>query len=162
VATAALLTTGISRDEHLRFLKLAEERGEINWIAEKGGERIGFAGIYDLDHKNRRTEIGRFAGMAPDVHLLNVFVTAYAAFEVLNVNKICFHAPTRDVVSNKAIERFGAVKEAVLREETISDATFCDVSVYGLLASEWQTIKAGQVARLGQPEVIRSIEDEVG
>jgi hypothetical protein len=161
-AQGALFATGMNRDDHLRFLKRTELKDEINWVVEKAGERVGLGGIYSIDVANRRAEGGRLAAVVPDAHLFNTFITAYVVFEVLKFNRVYGQALTSNIVSNKSMERFGMVKEGVLREHVWKDGKPCDVTLYALVASDWRRIKPGLVARYGQPEIIRSVENEMG
>lgn len=158
-ARAAFFTTVITREDHLRFLKSAEAHGDINWIIEKDEERVGTAGIYHLDHKNRRAEGGRIAVTVPEAHFLNSFVTCYVVFEVLKLNKLYGEALATNTVSNKSMERLGLVQEGVLREHVFVEGVARDVCVYGLLASEWKKLGQGLMARFGKPEVAQFSED---
>lgn len=159
-AQAAFFSGQITRADHLRFLKLAEERGEVNWIIEKGDERIGASGIYRIDRKNRRAEGGRIVVTVPDVHFLNYVVSCHVTFEVLGLNKLTGEAMATNLVSNRCLERLGFVREGVLREHVVKDGIVCDVNVYGVLASDWRTNKRGLFERYGTPEVIRQSADE--
>jgi RimJ/RimL family protein N-acetyltransferase len=159
-AQAAFFTETITREDHLRFLKRAEERGEINWIVEKGGERVGSSGLFNIDWKNRRA-MGRVAVVLPEVHLLNSVVSMHVAFELLGLNKLYGEALVSNEVSNLSLERLGGVKEGILREHVIVGGVPRDVVCYGMLASEWQRIKPALVARFGHPEISRHADEDV-
>jgi len=157
-ARAAFFTTAIIREDHLRFFKLAEDRGDINWIIEHDSQRVGTAGIYHMDPKNRRAEGGRIAVTIPEAHFLNSFVTCYVVFEVLKFNKLYGEALASNTVSNKSMERLGLVREAVLREHVFVDGIGRDVCVYSMLASEWNKLAPALLARFGQPDVAQDLE----
>jgi RimJ/RimL family protein N-acetyltransferase len=157
---AAFFTETVTGDDHLRFLNRAEERGEINWVIEKGGERVGASGIFNIDRKNRRA-MGRVAVTLPEVHLLNSVVSVYIAFELLGLNKIYGEALASNAVSNLSLERLGAVREGVLREHVVVGGAPRDVCCYGMLASEWRQIKSGIIARFGAPQVTQETEADV-
>ena len=159
-ARAAFFTDRVTRDDHLRFLKRAEERDEINWIVERGGERVGASGIFNFDWKNRRA-MGRVAVAVPEVHLLNSVVSLYVVFEQLGLNKLYGEALASNTVSNLSLERLGGVKEGVLREHVFVGGEPQDVCCYSLLASEWRRLKPAILARFGTPEVTRHADEDV-
>src|SRR5438046_2448265 len=69
----------VTPDTHRKFIRAAEERGEINWIVERGGnerEPVGVASIYNIDLANRKAECGRTVFMEPRVFHLNWIVSA--------------------------------------------------------------------------------------
>jgi UDP-4-amino-4,6-dideoxy-N-acetyl-beta-L-altrosamine N-acetyltransferase len=159
-ARAAFFEPVVTREDHLRFLRRAEERDEINWIVERGGERVGATGIYNIDRKHRRA-MARVAVTAPEVHLLNSVVSMHVVFEVLGLNKLHGEALVSNAVSNMSLERLGTVKEGVLREHVFVNGEPRDVYCYGLLASDWRRLKAGIVARFGEPKVSHCDADDV-
>jgi RimJ/RimL family protein N-acetyltransferase len=159
-AQAAFFTPSITLEDHLRFLKRAEEQGEVNWVVEKEGERVGTSGIFNIDWKNRRA-MGRIVVTVPDVHLLNTVVSMHVVFDVLGLNKLYGEALASNTVSNLSLERLGGVKEGVLREHVVVNGVPRDVSCYGVLASDWRRIKPGIIARFGEPEISRHTADEV-
>jgi RimJ/RimL family protein N-acetyltransferase len=154
-AQAAFFNSVITREGHLRFLQLAEERGEINWIVEKEGEKVGACGLYHIDHKNRRVEGGRLAVTIPDAHFLSCFVLAYVSFEVLNMNKLCAEAFSSNSTSNKSLERLGSTREGVLREHFFHQEQPMDVAVFGLLNKNWRQHKQDLYSKFGEPEILK-------
>jgi hypothetical protein len=145
----------ITREDHMRFLKLAAEREEINWIIQKAGVPVGQSAIYRIDRKNRRADAGRVSVTVPEVYVLNNVVSMYVIFEVLKLNKMCGEVLTTNTVCTSWGERFGFQKEGTLREHVLKDGVPWDLEVYGLLASEWERLKPDVFARFGEPEVSR-------
>src|SRR6516162_1565702 len=80
IAQEAVFTPHITREEHLRFVRAPERDEEINWIIEKGGERVGASGIYRVDRKNRRAEAGRVVVAESALYLFNLYVSCYVVF----------------------------------------------------------------------------------
>jgi UDP-4-amino-4,6-dideoxy-N-acetyl-beta-L-altrosamine N-acetyltransferase len=154
-AQAAFFTPRISREDHLRFLKLSAERDEINWIAELSGTPVGAGGMYRFDKKNRRAEAGRLIAKNPEVHLRTAFICLYVAFEHLGLNKLAADAIAGNLVSNRAGYRMGFVQEGLLREHVWKDGVAYDVVLFGALASEWQKTKAELYAQLGEPQLVK-------
>ncbi len=65
------------------------------------------------------------------------------AFESLGCIRVQFKTDLRNVRSQKAIERIGAVKEGVLRNHMIlPDGRFRDSVYYSILDSEWTGVKS--------------------
>jgi RimJ/RimL family protein N-acetyltransferase len=160
-AQAAFFSGQITRADHLRFFHLAEERGELNWVIEKGGERVGVSGIYRIDRKNRRAEGGRIAVTVPEVHLLNTVVSMYVVFEVLRFNKLCGEGLASNTASNRSLERVGFTREGLLREHVLKDEAPCDVYVYGMLAGDWLKIRPGIFSQFGEPKVLGHVAEDV-
>ncbi len=73
------------------------------------------------------------------------------AFETLGCQRVQFKTDARNLRSQKAIERLGAVKEGVLRKHLIlPDGTVRDSVYYSILDDEWPQVKANLEARLKQ------------
>jgi RimJ/RimL family protein N-acetyltransferase len=71
------------------------------------------------------------------------------AFETLGAIRVQFKTDSRNLTSQRAIERLGAVKEGVLRNHMILPDGYRRHSVYySILDSEWATVKANLKARL--------------
>ena len=73
------------------------------------------------------------------------------AFEVMNCIRVQFKTDSRNVRSQRAIERLGAVKEGILRNHMILPDGYQRHSVYySILESEWPSVKTGLEQRMGQ------------
>jgi len=71
------------------------------------------------------------------------------AFEVLGAIRVQFKTDLRNLRSQTAIERLGAVKEGVLRNHMIlPDGRYRDSVYYSILDSEWPAVKARLAAVL--------------
>lgn len=65
------------------------------------------------------------------------------AFETLGVNRVQFKTDLRNIRSQKAIERIGAVKEGILRQHIIlPDGRPRDSVYYSILREEWPAVKS--------------------
>ena len=74
------------------------------------------------------------------------------AFEVERVNRLQLQTDLRNERSQRAIERLGAVREAVLREDVqLADGYFRSSVYYSVLASEWPAVRARLEASLARP-----------
>lgn len=65
------------------------------------------------------------------------------AFDTLGCIRVQFKTDLRNIRSQKAIERLGAVKEGILRNHMIlPDGRFRDSVYYSILDSEWPEVKS--------------------
>lgn len=76
------------------------------------------------------------------------------AFEHWNVVRVQFRTDARNDRSRRALTRIGAHFEGVLRNAQpgageIGRGSPCDTAVFSVIATEWQDIKAGLIARVG-------------
>lgn len=64
------------------------------------------------------------------------------AFETLGCHRVQLKTDARNIRSQRAIERLGAVREAVLRKQMITRGGFVrDSFVYSILDTEWRAVK---------------------
>lgn len=76
------------------------------------------------------------------------------AFEGLGALRMQFKTDGRNLRSQRAIERLGAVKEGVLRKQRIlHDGYVRDAAYYSITDDEWPAVRAGLEARL-RPEKV--------
>ncbi|PFA63099.1 GNAT family N-acetyltransferase [Bacillus sp. AFS015802] len=69
-------------------------------------------------------------------------------FETLGMMRVQIKTDERNLRSQKAIERIGAVKEGVLRKERILSGGYVrNAVVYSIIDEEWPTIKEGFALR---------------
>jgi N-acetyltransferase len=73
------------------------------------------------------------------------------AFEVWQVQRVCFHTDVRNERSRNALARIGAQFEGVLRAHRLaSDLTPRDSARYSIVAAEWPGVKARLCAWLAR------------
>jgi len=154
-AQGAFFTSRISREDHLRFLHAPQRDEELNWIIEQAGERLGASGLYRLDRKNRRAEVGRVVVLNPQLYSLNLLVCCFVAFEHLQLNKLIGDALASNTVVTRALERVGVEREGVLREHVFKDGQFHDVLLFGILARTWRGMRPPLFDLYGQPRIIQ-------
>ena len=76
------------------------------------------------------------------------------AFEALGALRVQFKTDRRNLRSQRALERLGAVKEGTLRKHRIShDGFVCDSVYYSIVDDEWPIVKARLLQRLAQGEL---------
>ncbi len=118
------------------FLVIDKDYGNI-----AGCTRIG-----NLDLNNRRAEIGwtwygtdyQGTGLNSSVKKL---LLEYA-FKILNLNRVQLGADTRNLRSQKAIEKLNAVKEGIRRDHYIDSEGISRNDVYySITKKDWNSIK---------------------
>lgn len=107
-----------------------------------GSTRFGL-----INWKNKTGHIGwtwighEFQGTGLNAHMK--FLMLQYAFETLEFEKVEFRIDERNQKSRKAVEKLGASLEGILRKDTVMNDGFRrSTCCYGILKSEWQTIKA--------------------
>ncbi|WP_409276294.1 GNAT family N-acetyltransferase [Neobacillus sp. SCS-31] len=117
------------------------------------GKIIGSTRYLDISPQNKSLEIG-WTWLNPSAWKTAVnteckYLLLKTAFEGLGMNRVQLKTDGRNIVSQKAIERIGAVKEGVLRQERmLQDGFIRDTVVYSILASEWTTVKKRLLKKL--------------
>lgn len=108
---------------------------------------VGSTRFCDIDKENRSLEIG-WTWLSPDVWRTRINSECKRlllghAFETLGAIRVFFKTDARNVRSQKAIERLGAVKEGVWRKHRILPDGFIRDSVYySIVDDEWPAVKA--------------------
>ncbi|MEM7099266.1 MAG: GNAT family protein [Pseudomonadota bacterium] len=117
--------------------KLAGSSSYLDVRVEHGGLEIGFTwyGVaFQRTHVNTATKL----------------VLMQHAFEVLEANRVQLQTDSRNLTSQRAIERIGGVKEGVLRQHKIyPDGYVRDSVMYSITRSDWSGVKARLEKRLG-------------
>jgi len=117
------------------------------------GEPAGVSGYLDIRPDHRGIEIGRtWIGKAHQGSRVNPeskLLLFRHAFETLGALRVQLKTDLRNIQSQRAIEKLGAVREGVLRRYQIrSNGEVRDTVIYSVLAEEWPALKARLEARL--------------
>ncbi len=117
------------------------------------GQAIGSTRYLDIDPEYRSVEIGgTWYGLDYQGTLVNTeckYLLLKHAFEVLGCVRVWFKTDRRNLRSQRAIERLGAIKEGTLRNHMIlPDGTIRDSVMYSILPQEWPQVKQTLEARL--------------
>ncbi len=122
-------------------------------ILAETGEPAGVSGYLDIRPDHRGIEIGRtWIGKAHQGSRVNPeskLLLFRHAFETLGAIRVQLKTDLRNLQSQRAIEKLGAVREGVLRRYQIrSNGEVRDTVMYSVLADEWPALKARLEARL--------------
>lgn len=122
-------------------------------VALAGGRAVGCTRYLEIRPRDRGLEIGgTWYGAAyrrTAVNTESKYLLLRHAFETLGCIRVQFKTDLRNMPSQRAIERLGAVKEGILRNHMIlSDGAIRDSVYYSILDREWPAVKAGLEDRL--------------
>ncbi len=111
-------------------------------IHKEEGKAVGSTRYHDIRRQHRGLEIG-WTWLGIDYH--RTFVNTHAkylmlehAFETLGAIRVQLKTDRRNLQSQKAIERIGAVREGTLRwHYVVWDGHYRDTVMYSIIAKEW-------------------------
>jgi RimJ/RimL family protein N-acetyltransferase len=114
---------------------------------------VGITTYMDVSARDRRLEIGRtWLGRPYWRTAMNTeckYLLLTQAFENLGCNRVQLKTDARNLRSQAAIERLGAIKEGVLRSHMITSTGLVrDTVMYSIVAPEWPAVKARLVGML--------------
>lgn len=110
------------------------------------GSLVGSTRLFDFQPGNRCGEIGYTwytpAAQRTAVNTECKLLLLGHAFETLDLLRVQFKTCSRNIGSQKAIERLGAVKEGALRDHIVCHDGYVRTSVYySVLQREWPEVK---------------------
>jgi len=135
-----------------------QERGEsvvFTTVERATGRAIGSTRFMNIDHANRRVEIGSTWIAKPwqrtAVNTEAKYLMLRHAFEVWGCARVELKTDALNEKSRNAILRIGAKEEGTLRRHVVTWTGRIRDSVYfSILDNEWPGVKAKQEARLAQ------------
>ncbi|PAO67918.1 MULTISPECIES: GNAT family N-acetyltransferase [Bacillus] len=126
-------------------------------IHRESGKIVGTTRFLYMSSASRSLEIG-WTWFHPSVWGTSVnteckYLLLQYCFERLNTIRVQFKTDERNIRSQKAIERLGAVKEGILRNQMIrKDRTFRNSVFYSIIDRDWPSVKLHLERRLQLPE----------
>jgi N-acetyltransferase len=137
------------------LLKLRAQGTDLPFavIVQASGRAIGSTRYLNIDQEDRSLEIGgTWYGMDYQGTMVNTeckYLLLKHAFEDLGCVRVWFKTDSRNLRSQRAIERLGAVKEGVLRNHMILPTGYIrDSVVYSILPNEWPAVRIKLQQRL--------------
>ncbi|MDA2110275.1 GNAT family protein [Bacillus cereus] len=122
-------------------------------VDQKTNEIVGSTRLYSISNDNKTVELGQ-TWYHPSVHRTSInteckYMLLQYAFEELHMLRVQIKTDLRNEKAQRAIERLGAVKEGVLRNERqLPNGYVRDAIVYSIIASEWPVIKEQLLQKL--------------
>lgn len=131
------------------WLRQAQTGLELPFVVvlKDDGRPIGCTRFLEIDRANRKVEIGG-TWYATEFQRTRVnseckYLLLRHAFEAWGCVRVQFKTDGRNLRSQKAIERLGAVQEGTLRSHMILlDGTVRDSVFYSVIEAEWPGVKA--------------------
>jgi ribosomal-protein-alanine N-acetyltransferase len=118
------------------------------------GDPVGITGYIEIQPDHRGLEIGGtwiaelYHGTA--VNPESKYLLLWYAFEKLHAIRVQLKTDIRNLRSQRAIEKLGAVREGVFRKHLIvSDGHVRDTVYYSITDDDWPEVRARLEARLG-------------
>jgi RimJ/RimL family protein N-acetyltransferase len=144
--------------EHVRWLLHRAELGiDLPFVVIDltSQEPIGCTRYLDLSRNHKRVEIGgTWYGTAYQGTAVNTeakYLLLQHAFETLGCIRVQFKTDRRNIRSQNALEKIGAVKEGVLRSHMIlPSGKLRDSVYYSIIEPEWPAVKSILLERLVQ------------
>lgn len=144
------VTTQERMAEMVRMLLARQAQGTdlpFAVIHQASDRAVGMTRFMNIEPVNRAVEIGG-TWYAPQHQRTGLnteckYLLLRHAFETWRVIRVQFKADLRNLRSQNAVERLGAVREGVLRDHIIlPDGTVRSSVFYSILAKEWPSVKA--------------------
>lgn len=110
------------------------------------GRIVGTASFRDFDWTVRRIEIGYtwYAQFVQRSHINTncKFLLLQHAFEILQANSVILRTDILNLKSQKAIERLGAKRDGILRQDALrKDGSIRDTVMFSIVRDEWRGVK---------------------
>ncbi|MEN1936424.1 GNAT family protein [Paenibacillus sp. 102] len=115
-------------------------------INQKTNEVVGSTRLYNISTESKTAELGQ-TWYHPSVQRTSInteckYMLLQYAFEKLKMLRVQIKTDLRNEKAQRAIERLGAVKEGVLRNERKLPSGYVrDAVVYSIILSEWPVVK---------------------
>lgn len=139
--------------EHFRAIAADTTRAQFAVIDRATGGVVGSSAYLDIRPAHRGVEIG-YTWYAPSVRGTRVnpeskWLLLRHAFETLGCVRVQLKTDGRNVHSQRAIAKLGAVLEGTLRRHIVMPDGFVrDTVMFSILPEEWPAVEQGLLARL--------------
>lgn len=122
-------------------------------IWNETGQAIGSTRLLDVRPADRQVEIGATflarASWRTPANTESKFLFLRHCFETLGCVRVALKTDGRNLRSQEAIARLGAVREGTLRRHMNVRGVQCDTVYFSILDDEWPAVKARLSERLG-------------
>lgn len=144
----------ISLPEHLAWWEQVKDRSDqYYFMYERHGVLLGVVGFNGIDSVNKNSSWAFYAAPeAPKGTGSRMgFLALEHAFYSMLLHKLCGEALSFNTASINLHQKLGFKVEGILRQQHWLDGAFTDVYRMGLLAHEWNDIRAEMLSRLLKP-----------
>lgn len=154
--TNNVVTTDADLERYVREALTAQVLGTavpFATVERSSGRIVGSTRFMNIDAAHRRTEIGctwvnpKWQRTAINTEAKLLMLTH--ALEVWKCIRVELKTDAKNEVSQKSIQRIGAVKEGILRNHMITETgRFRDSVYFSVIESEWESVKTNLASRL--------------
>ena len=122
-------------------------------VDQQTNKIVGSTRLYNISVEDKTVELGQ-TWYHPSVQRTSInteckYMLLQYAFEKLHMLRVQIKTDVRNEKAQRAIERLGAVKEGVLRNERrLPSGHVRDAVVYSIIASEWSGVKEELLEKL--------------
>ncbi|MFB6646900.1 GNAT family N-acetyltransferase [Bacillus toyonensis] len=122
-------------------------------VDQQTNKIVGSTRLYNISVEDKTVELGQ-TWYHPSVQRTSInteckYMLLQYAFEKLHMLRLQIKTDVRNEKAQRAIERLGAVKEGVLRNERrLPSGHVRDAVVYSIIASEWSGVKEELLEKL--------------
>ncbi|ASZ66847.1 GNAT family N-acetyltransferase [Bacillus cereus] len=122
-------------------------------VDQQSNKIVGSTRLYNISVEDKTVELGQ-TWYHPSVQRTSInteckYMLLQYAFEKLHMLRVQIKTDARNEKAQRAIERLGAVKEGVLRNERkLPNGYVRDVVVYSIISSEWPSVKEKLLEKL--------------
>jgi RimJ/RimL family protein N-acetyltransferase len=141
-------------------LAVAVAGREAVWAVRVGGELVGSTRFLAIEAAHRRLEIGHTwyarSVWATQVNPACKFALLRHAFEGLDFNRVEFKTDNRNLRSQAAVAKLGAVKEGVFRAHMVrADGSLRDSVYFSVVRADWPSVRERLATRLKVADLAR-------
>ncbi|MDA1649164.1 GNAT family N-acetyltransferase [Bacillus cereus group sp. TH160LC] len=122
-------------------------------VDQQTNKIVGSTRLYNISVEDKTVELGQ-TWYHPSVQRTSInteckYMLLQYAFEKLHMLRVQIKTDVRNEKAQRAIERLGAVKEGVLRNERkLPNGYVRDAVVYSIISSEWPDVKEQLLEKL--------------
>ncbi|WP_182813489.1 GNAT family protein [Bacillus sp. ME78] len=122
-------------------------------VDQQSNKIVGSTRLYNISVEDKTVELGQ-TWYHPSVQRASInteckYMLLQYAFEKLHMLRVQIKTDARNEKAQRAIERLGAVKEGVLRNERkLPNGYVRDAVVYSIISSEWPGVKEQLLEKL--------------
>ncbi len=122
-------------------------------VDQQSNKIVGSTRLYNISVEDKTVELGQ-TWYHPSVQRTSInteckYMLLQYAFEKLHMLRVQIKTDARNEKAQRAIERLGAVKEGVLRNERkLPNGYVRDAVVYSIISSEWPSVKEKLLEKL--------------
>ncbi|MEC1969980.1 GNAT family protein [Bacillus cereus] len=122
-------------------------------VDQQSNKIVGSTRLYNISVEDKTVELGQ-TWYHPSVQRTSInteckYMLLQCAFEKLHMLRVQIKTDARNEKAQRAIERLGAVKEGVLRNERkLPNGYVRDAVVYSIISSEWPGVKEQLLEKL--------------